>query len=132
MPNSFSNTQPIPTLDDALDLARALLTSLTDLSLYKYPFAIRKGVRDLKAERENKEGLILKAGANTYFFDIRETKQGDPFLSITESRGKGEGKGFKRTTINVFADQVEEFSKLIYRTAGEVVRRTKAKSGGNE
>ena len=73
----------------------------------------------------NKEGLSLKAGATTFFFDIRETKQGAPFLSITESRGKGEGKGFERKTINVFSDQAEEFAKIVYKTAGEVVRRSK-------
>lgn len=82
------------------------------------------------AKQPSKEGLTLKAGATTFFFDFRETKQGAPFLSITESRGKGEGKGFERKTINVFADQAEEFAKIVYRTAGEVVRRSKGVSRG--
>jgi hypothetical protein len=120
-----------PTIDDALTNVRNLLDSLTELSKLKYPLAVRKGVRNLPREREQmketkKEGLSLKAGATTYFFDIRETKQGAPYLSITESRGQGEDKGFKRTTINVFSDQVEEFAKIIYRAAGEVVRQSKA------
>ncbi|MCL5428307.1 MAG: PUR family DNA/RNA-binding protein [Chloroflexi bacterium] len=78
----------------------------------------------------SKEGISLKAGATTYFFDIRETKQGSPYLSVTESRGKGENQGFKRTTINVFPDQVEEFAKIIYRVSGEVLRRSKAANRG--
>lgn len=128
---ALSNSIAFPTLDDALVLARNLLTNLTDLSNLTYPFAVRKGVRNLPQEREpmkaatRQEGVSLKAGATTFFFDIRETKQGAPFLSITESRGKGEGQGFERKTINVFADQAEEFAKIIYRIAGEVVRRNK-------
>ena len=82
------------------------------------------------SKQANKEGLSLKAGATTFFFDLRETKQGAPFLSITESRGKGEGKGFERKTINVFADQAEEFAKIVYRASGEVVRRNKAAGRG--
>ncbi len=119
-----------PTLDDALVLARNLLNNLNDLSNLKYPFAIRKGVRIMPQERKpidanKKEGVSLKAGATTFFFDVRETKQGSPYLSITESRGKGENQGFERKTINVFPDQVEEFAKIIYRIAGDVLRRSK-------
>jgi hypothetical protein len=96
-----------------------------------YPFAVRKGVKKMPREQEpmktaKKEGVSLKAGATTFFFDVRETKQGSPYLSITESRGKGENQGFKRTTINVFPDQVEEFAKIIYRIAGDVIRQSKA------
>ena len=131
---SPSNLTSFPTLDDALVLARNLLANLTDLSNLTYPFAVRKGVINMPQERNTKgtakEGLSLKAGATTYFFDIRETKQGAPFLSITESRGKGEGKGFERKTINVFSDQAEEFAKIVYRAAGEVVRRNKATDRG--
>jgi hypothetical protein len=135
MPETISSRlATFPTLDDALVMARKLLTNLTELSTLTYPFAVRKGVINMAQERDtkqtSKEGISLKAGATTYFFDFRETKQGAPFLSITESRGKGEGQGFQRTTINVFADQAEEFAKIVYRTAGEVVRRSKAGNRG--
>jgi hypothetical protein len=123
-----------PTLHDALAMARSLLANLTELSNLTYPFAVRNGVINMAQERDSKqavkEGLSLKAGATTFFFDLRETKQGAPFLSITESRGKGEGKGFERKTINVFADQAEEFAKIVYRASGEVVRRNKAAGRG--
>ena len=118
------------TIDDVLDIAKILLASLTELSNLKYPLAVRKGVRILTPEKLPEKGLTLKAGATTYFFDIRETKQGAPYLSITESRGKGEDKGFQRTTINVFSDQAEEFAKIVYKTAGEVVRQSKGRDRG--
>lgn len=131
---STNQLATFPTLDDALAMARNLLANLTELSNLRYPFAVRKGVINMPQEKESKqaakEGLSLKAGATTFFFDLRETKQGAPFLSITESRGKGEGKGFERKTINVFADQAEEFAKIVYRAAGEVVRRNKAAGRG--
>ena len=38
------------------------------------------------------ESKTVKAGSRTYFFDLRETKEGQPYLTITESRFKGEGK----------------------------------------
>ena len=128
------STSSFVTIDDLIGFASSLLINLEEVATYKYPFAVRKGVINMPQERDskqaNKEGLSLKAGATTFFFDLRETKQGAPFLSITESRGKGEGKGFERKTINVFADQAEEFAKIVYRASGEVVRRNKAAGRG--
>ncbi len=40
----------------------------------------------------------LRAGKRrTYFFDVRSTKQGDFFLTITESKKKFEGDGYDNT-----------------------------------
>ncbi len=38
------------------------------------------------------------------FFDLKETKEGQPYLTITESRFKGEGKDRERASILVFPD----------------------------
>ena len=39
-------------------------------------------------DRQEKEIFtkVLKAGRRTYFFDVRETKAGDYYLTITESK----------------------------------------------
>ena len=39
-------------------------------------------------EGEQKEifSKVLRAGRRTYFFDVRETKAGDYYLTITESK----------------------------------------------
>ncbi len=48
---------------------------------------------------------VLKAGRRTYFFDVRETKAGDYYLTITESKknfgenGKPHSRSIKFTFI---------------------------------
>jgi hypothetical protein len=51
----------------------------------------------------------VKAGAITYFFDIKATKEGKPFLVITMSRFKGEGEERERTSMVLFPEQAQEF-----------------------
>ncbi len=58
---------------------------------------------------DENESKTVKAGAKTYFFDLRETKEGQPYLTITESRFKGEGKDRERTSIVVFAESAADF-----------------------
>ncbi|HMU06515.1 MAG TPA: DUF3276 family protein, partial [Kaistella sp.] len=42
---------------------------------------------DYKERHENEIFTkVLKAGRRTYFFDVRETKAGDYYLTITESK----------------------------------------------
>jgi hypothetical protein len=46
----------------------------------------------------------------TYFFNVKQNRNGDVFLSIVESK-QGEGETFDRRSIVVFADQMEGFLK---------------------
>ena len=59
----------------------------------------------------------IRAGSKTYFIDLKETKEGKPFLVITESRFKGEGKEHERTSIAVFPEYaqslLEAFEKMV-------------------
>lgn len=55
----------------------------------------------------------VKAGAKTYFLDIKETKEGKPYLMITESRFKGEGDERERSTIVVFQDNAQAFADAL-------------------
>ena len=45
------------------------------------------------------QSRTIRAGSNTYFFDLKETDDGKPFLVITQSRFKGEGKGHDRASL---------------------------------
>jgi hypothetical protein len=56
---------------------------------------------------------IVKAGAKTYFLDVKETKEGKPFLVITESRFKGEGKERERSSIAIFPEYANEFLQAL-------------------
>ena len=51
----------------------------------------------------------VRAGSNTYFFDLKETDDGKLFLVITQSRFKGEGKGHDRTSLAIFPETSQEF-----------------------
>lgn len=42
-------------------------------------------------EREEVFSKAVKAGKRTYFFDVKETKQGEKYLTITESKRKFNG-----------------------------------------
>ena len=102
------------TIDDAIGLAEQLLDSLNKLGEYKHPLDVRKGrkgVEHLTDKDENSK--ILKAGAKTYFFDIKETKDSKPFLLITESRYKGEDEDRERSSIVVFEQNVQAFAEAV-------------------
>ncbi len=53
----------------------------------------------------------LMAGGKIYFFDVRETKTGDRYLQITESRREAEG--FRRTSISIFKEYFDGFSQIL-------------------
>ena len=61
----------------------------------------------------NNASKTVKAGSTTYFFDIKETKGGKPYLVITESRFKGEGSERQRSSIVVFPEQIKEFTSAL-------------------
>lgn len=54
---------------------------------------------------------MLRNGRTTYFVDLKEAKNGNKYLSITESRIDGDQK--KKQTIRVFGDAIQEFKKAI-------------------
>jgi hypothetical protein len=47
---------------------------------------------------EQNNGQSVRAGAITYFLDVKETRERKPYLMITMSRFKGEGAGGTRIT----------------------------------
>jgi hypothetical protein len=59
----------------------------------------------------------IRAGARTYFIDLKETKENKPFLVLTESRYKGEEKEHERTSIAIFPEYAQSllvaFEKMV-------------------
>lgn len=53
----------------------------------------------------------LKTKSKTYFFDVKAAKNGNKYLSISESWIKN-GQKF-RSTLTVFQDSIKEFSQLV-------------------
>ncbi len=119
---SESGHEPYATIDDLVERARELFSGLKKLSESKYPLDIRRGVgKGVRAMADKKErSRTVKAGSKTYFFDLKETREGKPYLVITESRFKGEGEERERQTIVVFQESAQKFSEAVSDMAGKL------------
>ncbi|MEW6510281.1 MAG: DUF3276 family protein [Bacteroidota bacterium] len=62
---------------------------------------------------------MVRAGRTTYFVDVREAKNGNKFISISESRVDADDKK-QRTTVRVFGDSIEPFRQAIEEAAASV------------
>ena len=51
----------------------------------------------------------VKAGGRTYFLNVKETKDGKPYLSLVESRKQGDN--FEKSRLLVFQDHLDDFIK---------------------
>ena len=61
----------------------------------------------------------LRAGRRTYFFDVRETKASDYYLTITESKKFTNDDGsfyYKKHKIYVYKEDFENFSAFLNET----------------
>src|SRR5687768_5797478 len=107
--------QPFETIDDLVKRAEELFVGLKKLSKTKYPLDIRRGMRKEVDEgmKNSRESTQIKAGSRTYFFDIKTTRDGKPYLVITESKFKREGADRERNFIMIFQEHSEEFAKVI-------------------
>ena len=63
---------------------------------------------------------MVRAGRTTYFVDLKEAKNGNKYLSITESKIDGDKK--QKMTIRVFGDTVEEFRKAVNDAAAAITQ----------
>lgn len=114
--NSTSKRETFTTIDDLVIQAEELASELRRLSESKHPLDIRRGIpvgEEVVEMSELSDSITVKAGAKTYFFDIKETREGKNYLQITESRFKGEGEERERVTITVFPEHAEEFGQAV-------------------
>jgi len=59
----------------------------------------------------------LRAGKRrTYFFDVRSTKQGDFFLTITESKKKFDSDGYEMHKIFLYKEDFKKFMDALNET----------------
>jgi hypothetical protein len=105
-----NDRQPFITIDELTRLATELQIGLSKLGEYKYPLDVRKGVRQLHNERES---MTVKAPGRMYFLDLKETKEGNLYLVITESRSKKDSEERERSSIVVFKENAKEFADAV-------------------
>ena len=70
----------------------------------------------MKMEREEILSKVLRAGRRTYFFDVRSTKAGDYYLTLTESKKFTNEDGsfhYKKHKIYLYKEDFTEFSNIL-------------------
>lgn len=73
-------------------------------------------MNDYKERQENEIFTkVLKAGRRTYFFDVRETKAGDYYLTITESKKHFSENGepsYEKHKIYLYKEDFKSFEEM--------------------
>lgn len=121
--DSPSKREPFTTIDDLVAQAEELASGLRRLSESKHPLDIRRGLpvgEEVVEMSEQGDSITVKAGAKTYFFDVKATREGKQYLLITESRFKGEGEERERVNIAVFPEHAEEFGQAVMSMAARL------------
>jgi len=67
-------------------------------------------------EKEEIFSKVLRAGRRTYFFDVRSTKAGDYYLTVTESKKFTNDDGsfhYKKHKIYLYKEDFSEFTSIL-------------------
>lgn len=68
---------------------------------------------DLNRDREELFSKAVRAGKRTYFFDVKETKSGDKYLTITESKRRFDNESgkfsYEKHKLFLFKEDFEKF-----------------------
>jgi len=75
-------------------------------------------------EKEEIYSKVLRAGRRTYFFDVRSTKAGDYYLTITESKKFTNDDGsfhYKKHKIYLYKEDFKEFNSILQEMTDYVI-----------
>ena len=67
---------------------------------------------------------VLRAGRRTYFFDVRETKAGDYYLTLTESKKFLNDDGtffYKKHKVYLYKEDFNEFKSFLEETTNFII-----------
>ncbi len=76
-------------------------------------------------EKEEIFSKVLRAGRRTYFFDVRATKAGDYYLTITESKKFTNDDGsfhYKKHKIYLYKEDFSEFNSILREMTDYVIQ----------
>ena len=76
-------------------------------------------------EKEEIFSKVLRAGRRTYFFDVRATKAGDYYLTITESKKFTNDDGsfhYKKHKIYLYKEDFAEFNDILREMTDYVIQ----------
>ena len=75
-------------------------------------------------EQEEIFSQVLRAGRRTYFFDVRSTKAGDYYLTVTESKKFTHDDGsfhYKKHKIYLYKEDFSEFREMLDKATSFIV-----------
>ena len=75
-------------------------------------------------DREEIFSKVLRAGRRTYFFDVRSTKAGDYYLTLTESKKFTNDDGsfhYKKHKIYLYKEDFSEFSNILNEMTDHII-----------
>lgn len=82
---------------------------------------------DYKERNENEIFTrVLKAGRRTYFFDVRETKAGDYYLTLTESKksfGDNGQSSYEKHKIYLYKEDFKSFEEMFRESTDFIISR---------
>lgn len=84
-------------------------------------------------EQEEIYSNAVRAGKRTYFFDVRETRGADHYLTITESKKKYDEHGnfrYEKHKIFLYKEDFEKFGNALTEAVEEIKKLQSA--NGNE
>ena len=76
-------------------------------------------------EREEIFSKTLRAGRRTYFFDVRSTKAGDYYLTLTESKKFTNDDGsfhYKKHKIYLYKEDFSEFNSILSEMTDYIIK----------
>jgi len=85
--------------------------------------------RDL-SDQEEIHSKVLRAGRRTYFFDVRSTKAGDYYLTITESKKFTHDDGsfhYKKHKIYLYKEDFDAFKENVEEMMDFIIKTLKKK-----
>ena len=83
-----------------------------------------KNKNEVGHEHEEIFSKVLRAGRRTYFFDVRETKAGDYYLTITESKKFFNDDGtffYKKHKVYLYKEDFNEFKSFLDETTNFII-----------
>ncbi|RPD98852.1 DUF3276 family protein [Aureibaculum marinum] len=75
-------------------------------------------------EQEEIFSQVLRAGRRTYFFDVRSTKAGDYYLTVTESKKFTHDDGsfhYKKHKIYLYKEDFNEFNEMLVKATDFII-----------
>jgi hypothetical protein len=76
-------------------------------------------------EQEEIFSQVLRAGRRTYFFDVRATKAGDYYLTVTESKKFTHDDGsfhYKKHKIYLYKEDFNEFNEMLEKATDYIIK----------